>query len=95
MKKQLVAVFTNHDDDIYCFRLELLQALLSNGYTILISCPDGSKFDLLERCYGMKKNRDFLYDDPPIDRRGTSLSNDFKLLWHYYQLIKKPDLQLS
>ena len=27
MKKKLVALLTNNDDDIYCFRKELIEAL--------------------------------------------------------------------
>ena len=89
MKKPLVCVLTNHDDDIYCLRLELLQALLAEGYSLLISCPDGPKFDLMEKRYGLVKGRDFLYDDPPIDRRGMSVRKDGRLLLHYYDLFRK------
>ena len=87
--KPLVAVLTNHDDDIYCFRLELLQAILAEGYELLISCPDGPKFDLMEQRYGLKKGRDFRYDDPTIDRRGTSLLHDAKLFRHYFSLFQQ------
>ena len=89
MKKPLVGILTNHDDDIYCFRLELLQALLAEGYALLISCPDGPKFDLMEERYGLCKGRDFLYDDPPIDRRGMSVRKDGRLLLHYYKLFRR------
>ena len=98
MKRQtMAAVFTNHDDDIYCFRLELLQALLSEGYALLISCPDGPKFDLMEKRYGLRKGRDFLYDDPQIDRRGTSVRKDLLLFLHYYRLLKenRPSIVLT
>lgn len=84
----LVALLTNNDDDIYCFRLELIQALLANGYRVLISCPDGPKFEAMEEL-GLRKNQEFFYDDPPIDRRGTSIKKDAKLLLHYRALFKK------
>lgn len=45
--KKLVAVFTNNDDDIFCFRKELIEAIIDNGYDVLISCPYGKKFELL------------------------------------------------
>lgn len=88
--KKLIAVLTNHCDDIYCFRRELLEGLKSAGYQILISCPDGDKFSLIDECI------DYIYDDPVIDRRGTSIINDFKLILHYYHLLKeqKPDVVL-
>ena len=82
LEKPLVGIATNHDDDIFCFRLELVQALKREGYDLLISCPDGPKFDLMDRRYGLRRGRDFLYDDPPIDRRGTSVGKDGRLLLH-------------
>lgn len=87
--RPLVALLTNNDDDVYCFRLELIQAILAAGYRMLISCPDGPKFEALEEDYGLKKNRDFIYDDPEIDRRGTNIINDGKLMLHYWALFRK------
>lgn len=89
MKEPLVAIITNHDDDIYCFRLELIQALLNQGYRLLISCPDGPKLDLMAQRYGLRKDRDFLYDDVKIDRRGTDPVRDWRLLRHYYRLLRE------
>lgn len=96
-EKPLIALLTNNDDDVYCFRLELIQAILASGYRMLISCPDGPKFDALEEEYGLKKNRDFIYDNPPIDRRGTNVVNDAKLMMHYRKLFKaqKPAVILT
>ena len=85
--KPLVALLTNNDDDVYCFRLELIQAILKAGYRMLISCPDGPKFEVMEEI-GLKKGEAFIYDDPPIDRRGTSVINDGKLMLHYRELFK-------
>lgn len=87
-EKPLVALLTNHDDDIYCFRLELIKVILSSGYRMLISCPDGPKFELLEEAE-LRKNQEFIYDDPPIDRRGSSVISDGKLMLHYRKLFKK------
>lgn len=86
--KPLIALLTNNDDDVYCFRLELIQAIINAGYRMLISCPDGPKFEVMEEI-GLKKGEAFIYDDPPIDRRGTSVKNDFKLMMHYRSLFKK------
>lgn len=81
-KKPLIALLTNNDDDVYCFRLELIQALIAEGYDMLISCPDGSKFELM-------KDIPYIYDNPEIDRRGTNIVADGKLLLHYRKLFKK------
>lgn len=87
-EKPIVALLTNNDDDVYCFRLELIQAILAGGFQMLISCPDGPKFEALEEI-GLRKNQEFIYDDPPIDRRGTNVANDGKLMLHYRGLLKK------
>ena len=80
--KGLVAVLTNNDDDIYCFRKELIETLINEGYEVLISCPNGEKFELL-------KHIRYEYDNPIIDRRGTNIFADFKLFCHYKKLFKK------
>lgn len=87
-EKPIIALLTNNDDDVYCFRLELVQKILSEGYCLLISCPNGPKFNVMEEI-GIKKGETFIYDDPPIDRRGTSVVKDGKLMLHYYKLFKK------
>lgn len=80
--KPLIALLTNNDDDVYCFRKELIESLLDEGYEMLISCPNGPKFELM-------KNILFRYDDPIIDRRGTNVISDGKLFLHYLKLFKK------
>ena len=87
--KPLVALFTNHDDDVHCFRLELIQAYLATGYHMLISCPHGPKLELMARKYGLRKGQEYIYDDPEIDRRGTSPLRDGKLFFHYLRLLRK------
>ena len=81
-KKPLVVLLANKDDDIYCFRKELIEAIVENGYEILISCPYGEKLELMNHV-------PYIYDDPAIDRRGTSVINDGKLFLHYRKLFKK------
>lgn len=88
--KKLVAIVTNNDDDIYCFRKELIEALIDEGYEILISCPYGPKFELLQ-------NMNYKYDDPIIDRRGMNVFKDIMLFLHYMVLFHKakPDIILT
>ena len=87
-EKPLIALLTNNDDDVYCFRLELIQAILNAGYRMLISCPDGPKFEAMNEI-GLRKNKEFIYDDPVIDRRGTNIINDGKIIKHYYTIFRK------
>ncbi len=78
--RPIIALLTNNDDDIYCFRKELIEAIISSGYEVLISCPDGPKFELM-------RNIPFIHDKLFIDRRGTNPLADFKLLLHYKKLF--------
>ena len=89
-KKPLIALITNNDDDVYCFRKELIEGLLDEGYEMLISCPYGPKFELME-------DIQFRYDNPEIDRRGTNVVADGKLFLHYRKVFKKerPDVVLT
>lgn len=88
--KPLVALLTNNDDDVYCFRKELIERIIEEGYDVIISCPDGPKFELM-------KNIVYEYDNPIIDRRGTNVIADFKLYMHYRTLFKRkrPDIILT
>lgn len=90
MNKQIIALLTNNDDDVYCFRKELIEALIIDGYELLISCPDGPKFELM-------KDVPYIYDNPDIDRRGTNPVKDFGLMMHYRKLFKqyKPAVVLT
>ena len=81
-KKEIIALLTNNDDDVYCFRKELIEALIDEGYEMLISCPDGPKFELM-------KGIPYIYDNPDIDRRGTNPIKDFGLMMHYRNLFKR------
>ncbi len=81
-ENKLVALITNNDDDIYCFRKELIEGLIAAGYRLLISCPYGPKFELM-------KQIPYIYDNPDIDRRGTNVISDGCLLAHYFHLFRK------
>ena len=82
MAKPIIALLTNNDDDVYCFRKELIEGLIAEGYEMLISCPYGPKFELMG---GIP----YIYDNSEIDRRGTNPVKDCGLLMHYRKLFKK------
>lgn len=81
-KKTRIALITNHDDDVYCFRKELIEKMIEKGYEVIVSCPYGEKLDLM-------KNINFVHDDVYIDRRGTNPVYDLKLMMHYKKMLKK------
>lgn len=72
-EKAMIALITNHDDDVYCFRKELIEGIKNAGYDVLISCPYGEKLELM-------KELEFAHEDANIDRRGTNPISDLKLL---------------
>lgn len=78
----LIALLTNHEDDVYCFRKELIEALAAEDYQLLISCPGGEKLALMREI-------SFLHDDLKIDRRGTNPVRELQLFLHYLRLLGK------
>ena len=78
------------DNNFYNFRSELILKLKELGYDVVLICPYGKKID-----YFTMRGCDFI--DLDIDRRGTSILNDFKLLLKYMKIIKKekPDIVLT
>jgi glycosyltransferase involved in cell wall biosynthesis len=85
-----VLFIVNKDNVIYNFRRELAFALIDHGYEVYISSPYGKKID-----YMTERGCKFINMD--IDRRGTSIINDMKLIWDYYVLLKdlRPDIVLT
>src|SRR5699024_3762707 len=88
MKKVLVLV--NHDVVIYNFRKELVEQLLADNYKVYISSPYGEKIEPLI-AMGCE------YIETEIERHGTNIINDFKLILKYRKMIKNinPDIVLS
>lgn len=85
-----VAILVNHVVDVYNLRKELVEQLLTDGYEVYISSPNGERIvDLVAMgCH---------FINTPISRRGTNIFEDFKLLSHYKKIMKevKPDIVLT
>ena len=81
-RKKYVAMLNCHDDDVFCFRKEIIDDLADRGFVVLVSCPYG------ERIENIKRNN-VIYINTAIDRRGTNPINDYKLYRSYYRLFKK------
>ena len=79
---KVVALLNCHGDDVYCFRKEVIDALVQQGYKILLSCPESHRLD----CF--RSNDSIIIEDVNIDRRGTNPINDLKLLIDYIRLYK-------
>lgn len=88
--KGKVLFLVNHEIVIYNFRKEIVEKLLLEGYEVFISSPPGRKIDKLVSmgCH---------YDEVSIDRHGTNLINEIKLIRYYSKLFDKvkPDIILG
>ncbi|MFL2105215.1 glycosyltransferase family 4 protein [Desemzia sp. FAM 23991] len=90
MSKKKVLILVNHDVVIYNFRRELVERLIQEGYDVVISSPYGERIDdLIEM--GCK------YSEVSIDRHGTNILKEIKLLSYYLKTMKtiKPDVVLT
>lgn len=83
-----VALLNCHGDDVFCFRKEVIDALIECGYRVILSCPESHRLD----CF--RNNDSIVVEDVRIDRRGTNPFRDLKLLLDYIKLYKhhKPDV---
>lgn len=88
MKK--ILILANIDMGLYNFRKELLEKLLSLGYEVHISLPDGPRVkDMVAMgCH---------FIETPVDRRGMNPIADLKLFLTYRKILKelKPDVVLT
>lgn len=85
---KVVALLNCHGDDVYCFRKEIIDTLVSKDYIVLLSCPNSRRLD----CF--RSNDKIIVENVNIDRRGTNPFKDLKLLFDYIKLYKKyrPDV---
>jgi len=90
LSKKKVLILVNHDVVIYNFRKELVERLLKENYEVYISSPYGERIDELIDM-GCK------YIKADIDRHGTNIFDELKLLFYYKKIIKKvnPEVVLS
>lgn len=82
MLKKTILILVNHDVVIYNFRKELVEELLNQDYEVVISSPYGPKIDKLI-------NMGCIYSEVSIERHGTNIISDIKLIHNYMKLIKK------
>jgi len=91
MKKTYkVIMISPKDNNFYNFRSELIFKMRDLGYEVILVCPYGSKIDFFTE-------KGIRFIDIPMDRRGTSVLKDFKLMQNYRKLLKKekPDVVLT
>ncbi|MXP76215.1 glycosyltransferase [Lachnospiraceae bacterium WCA-9-b2] len=86
----VILVTASKDNNFYNFRKELILKLHEMGHELIMVCPYGRKIDYFTQL-GCR------FVDMDIDRRGTSVVKDLRLVIFYRKLLKreKPDIVLT
>ena len=89
MKKKIMFISCK-DNTFYNFRSELILKLKDMGNEVILVCPYGKKMD-----YFIERGCKFI--DIEMDRRGTNIYRDIKLVSAYRKILKyeKPDIVLT
>lgn len=90
VKMKKIMLISSKDNNFYNFRSEMILKLLELKYKVVLVCPYGKKID-----YFTEHGCEFI--DLDMDRRGTSIFNDLKLMNNYKKILKseQPDLVLT
>ncbi len=88
--KRKVLILVNHNVPIYNFRKELVERLVSDGYEVYLSCPQGIRIEELV-------SMGCIFIETDVERRGMNPFKDFMLIIKYKKIIKevKPDIVLT
>ncbi len=84
MEKKKILILANSVIGLYKFRKELLEELIKEGYSVVISCPNDNqifKDNIL--------NMGIEFIDTEIDRRGMNPVKDMGLFLNYLRLLKR------
>lgn len=86
-----VLILANYMMGLMSFRRELLQALRTKGYDVVVSAPYDKKYD------GQMEELGCRIVETKVDRRGINLLTDLGLIIRYSKLLKaeRPDVVLS
>lgn len=77
-----ILILSNHDLYTYKFRKEVIQSLVDRGNQVTIALPNGPMIEKLI-------NIGCQYIEVDLDRRGTNLWNELKLIWQYFNIFRK------
>lgn len=85
-----ILLIASKDYNFFNFRSEMILKLHVLGHEVILSCPPGEKIKYFT-------DRGCLFEPHEMDRRGTSIFNDLKLIITYFKLFRKvkPDVLLA
>lgn len=90
VKNKKIMLISNKDNNFYNFRSELILKLKELGNEVILVCPYGKKIDYFI-------DRECRFIDIGVDRRGTNIFTDLRLINAYDSLInyERPDVVLT
>ena len=90
MKKKTILILANKQTTFINVRLEVVAALVIEGYKVYVSVPDGDRLHEIENVGAIVIKTQF-------EKNGTNPVEDFKLMLHYRKLIRetKADIVLT
>ncbi len=87
--KKTILMINVHEDDVLCFRKEVILGLEQEGYRVVLLYPLGERTDAIT-------SENIHAEDVKMDRHGCNPFKDFKLLRYYRKIMKqyRPDAVL-
>lgn len=82
MEKKTVLMINVHQDDVLCFRKEVILGLEKQGYRVVLLYPLGDRTEEIT-------SDNIIAEDVKMDRHGCNPFKDFALLLRYRKAIKK------
>lgn len=77
-----IFIAANDSYGLYLFRRDLISRLIADGHEVYASLPDGE-------CTQRIKELGVHFIETDVDRRGLSVSKDFRLLCRYIKLLRR------
>lgn len=84
MGNSSLVVFSNSINGLYCFRREVMETIVGNGFSVFICCPKGYKSD---KNFFTQIGCEII--ETPIDRRGINPFHDISLFFNYFRLLRR------
>lgn len=82
MERKTILMINVHQDDVLCFRKEVILNLEKQGYRVILLYPLGDRTSEIT-------NENIIAEDIKMDRHGCNPFKDFALLMRYRRAIKK------
>ena len=80
--RRTILMINVHEDDVLCFRKEIVYALVKNGFKVVLLYPLGDRSNEIE-------SNDVIVENIKMDRHGKNPIKDLMLLFRYIKALRK------